>query len=238
VYIVKNSKQGQIELALKSALNRERTRDARRHQILDAALDSISENGLSDTTLATVAKKAGLSQASLVFHFKSKDALLTEALRSLNDQYDNSWKEALKNADDHPVDRICKMIEAYFHSSVCSRKRIGVWFAFWGEAKAQPMYLQICGDGDQERCDVMTRECARLLELIGESTEGAEDVAIMIDGLCDGLMQSLLINYKEFGRKDAMRIAFGQLVRLFPSFEDMIQVYADRALAPAKRKAS
>ena len=65
-------------MALKSALNRERTRGVRRQQILDAALDSIAENGLADTTLATVAKKAGLSQASLVFHFKTKDALLTE----------------------------------------------------------------------------------------------------------------------------------------------------------------
>ncbi len=224
-------------MALKSALNRERTRDARRHQILDAALDSIAENGLADTTLATVAKKAGLSQASLVFHFKSKDALLTEALRSLNEQYDTNWKIALQNASDHPVERVCKLVEAYFHQSVCSRKRIGVWFAFWGEAKSQPTYLEICGAGDQERCDAMETECWRLLEQSGCDTADAPDVALMIDGLCDGLMQSLLINYKEFGRKDAMRVAFGQLVRLFPEFSEMINVYANKALAPPRKKA-
>lgn len=225
-------------MALKSALNREKTRDARRHQILDAALDSIAENGLADTTLATVAKKAGLSQASLVFHFKSKDALLTAALRCLNDEYDNNWKQALQNAGSHPVERVCTLVEAYFHKSVCSRKRIGVWFAFWGEAKSQPTYLQICGAGDQERCDAMERECFRLLEQSGMNPEDAPDVALMIDGLCDGLMQSLLINYKEFGRKDAMRVAFGQLARLFPVFAEMIAVHAGKALAAPKRKAS
>lgn len=225
-------------MALKSALNRERTRDVRRHQILDAALDSIAENGLADTTLATVAKKAGLSQASLVFHFKSKDALLTEALRNLSDQYDNNWKIALQNASDHPVERMCKLVEAYFHRSVCSRKRIGVWYAFWGEAKSHPTYLEICGAGDQERCDVMARECSRLLEQCGQDPDDAQDVALMIDGLCDGLMQSLLINYKEFGRRDAMRVAFGQLARLFPVFAEMIAVYADKALAAQKKKAS
>lgn len=225
-------------MALRSALNRERTRGVRRQQILDAALDSIAENGLADTTLATVAKKAGLSQASLVFHFKTKDALLTEALRFLNDQYDNNWKEALANASDHPVERVCKLVEAYFHRSVCSRKRIGVWFAFWGEAKAQPTYLEICGAGDQERCDAMTEECARLLELLGQDTADAADLALMIDGLCDGLMQSLLINYKEFGRKDAMRVAFGQLTRLFPDYAELIRSNADRAVAPARKKAS
>ncbi|MEQ9490256.1 MAG: TetR/AcrR family transcriptional regulator [Alphaproteobacteria bacterium] len=225
-------------MALKSALNREKTRDARRHQILDAALDSIAENGLADTTLATVAKKAGLSQASLVFHFKSKDALLTEALRCLNDEYDNNWKQALQNVGSHPVERVCTLVEAYFHKSVCSRKRIGVWFAFWGEAKSQPTYLEICGAGDQERCDAMERECFRLLEQSGQDPEDAPDVALMIDGLCDGLMQSLLINYKEFGRKDAMRVAFGQLARLFPVFSEMIAVQADKALAGPKRKAS
>lgn len=225
-------------MALKSVLNREKTRDARRHQILDAALDSISENGLADTTLATVAKKAGLSQASLVFHFKSKDALLTEALRSLNDQYDSNWKQALQNAGNHPVERVCRLVEAYFHKSVCSRKRIGVWFAFWGEAKSQPTYLEICGAGDQERCEAMERECFRLLERSGMDPDDAPDVALMIDGLCDGLMQSLLINYKEFGRKDAMRVAFGQLARLFPVFAEMIAVHADKALAGPKKKAS
>lgn len=225
-------------MALKTALNRERTRGVRRQQIIDAALDSIAENGLADTTLATVAKKAALSQASLVFHFKSKDAMLTEALRCLNDEYDDNWKVALANASDHPVERVCTLVEAYFHRSVCSRKRIGVWFAFWGQAKAQPTYLEICGAGDQERCDAMTQECSRLLELTGQGTDDAADVAFMIDGLCDGLMQSLLINYKEFGRKDAMRVAFGQLIRLFPDYAEMIGVHADRALAPARKKAS
>jgi TetR/AcrR family transcriptional repressor of bet genes len=61
--------------------------DKRRLQLLDATLRSIAINGLSKTTLATVAAEAGLSQGVAVFYFKSKTGLLTEALREHYQRY-------------------------------------------------------------------------------------------------------------------------------------------------------
>ena len=55
--------------------------DMRRRQILDATLRSIILSGLAKTTLATVAAEADLSQGVAIFYFKSKNGLLSEALR-------------------------------------------------------------------------------------------------------------------------------------------------------------
>ena len=60
----------------------------RREQLLNATLRSIAANGLAKTTLATVATEAGLSQGVAVFYFKSKNGLLTEALRSKYQKYE------------------------------------------------------------------------------------------------------------------------------------------------------
>lgn len=54
--------------------------DEARERVLEVALDLFGESGFRGTSLAQVAKRAGLSQAGLLHHFPSKVALLTAAL--------------------------------------------------------------------------------------------------------------------------------------------------------------
>ena len=65
---------------------KERSENAamRRGQLIKAALNSIVKNGLPGTTLATVAREAGLSQGVAVFYFQTKEGLLAAALESDN----------------------------------------------------------------------------------------------------------------------------------------------------------
>ena len=84
---------------------RERADNAarRRAQILDATIELIVRHGLSATTLATVAEEAGLSQGVTVFYFKTKQALLAEALRWHYEEYRKVWRAALEVAPLDPV---------------------------------------------------------------------------------------------------------------------------------------
>ena len=111
-------------------------------RIIDAAVESVAAHGISGTTLATVAKGAGVSQGVLVFHFKTKDGLLTETLRRLSEEYRAAWEPALAEKD--PLDRILGLVKADFGAAVCSRRKLALWFAFWGEAGAQPLFSAIC----------------------------------------------------------------------------------------------
>ncbi|MGH9274034.1 MAG: TetR/AcrR family transcriptional regulator [Acidimicrobiales bacterium] len=53
---------------------------ARQDQILDAAFELFATKGVRATTIAAVAQQAGLSEAGLLHHFPSKDALLLAVL--------------------------------------------------------------------------------------------------------------------------------------------------------------
>src|SRR3984957_597744 len=62
----------------------------RREQLLRAALTVIVTRGYADTRIADVAEHAGTSPALVIYYFKTRDQLLTEALRYSEDQ----WYEA------------------------------------------------------------------------------------------------------------------------------------------------
>ncbi|MGW4089005.1 TetR/AcrR family transcriptional regulator [Nocardia sp. NPDC004750] len=65
-----------------------------RDRILDALETLLLEKGMSHVTLENVAATAGVSKGGLLYHFKSKDALLAGLVRRLADragqQLDNS----------------------------------------------------------------------------------------------------------------------------------------------------
>ncbi len=57
--------------------------EARRAQILKAAIDTLDEIGFSNVSLAKIAKKAGISTALISYHFKDKNDLMDHALFAL-----------------------------------------------------------------------------------------------------------------------------------------------------------
>jgi len=61
--------------------------EQRREQLLRAALDVIVERGYADTRIADVAERAGTSPALVIYYFKTRDQLLTEALRYSEDSW-------------------------------------------------------------------------------------------------------------------------------------------------------
>src|SRR5215467_10086070 len=63
------------------------TADQRREQMLRAALEVIVERGYPDTRIADVAQLAGTSPALVIYYFKTKDQLLTEAMRLSEDTW-------------------------------------------------------------------------------------------------------------------------------------------------------
>jgi AcrR family transcriptional regulator len=63
------------------------TADQRREQMLRAALEVIADRGYADTRIADVAERIGISPALVIYYFKTKDQLLTEAIRYSEDSW-------------------------------------------------------------------------------------------------------------------------------------------------------
>ena len=88
-------------------------RDARQHQILDAALACFSENGFHQTGMADIVKRSGLSHGAVYLYFQSKDDII-EALA-----VDRHRQEAILNAEtgrvEDPIAALRALIHAYAH---------------------------------------------------------------------------------------------------------------------------
>ena len=122
-------------------------KESRRAQLIEATIDSLSKRGFAEFTLADVAKAARLSQGIVNFYFRSKEALLVETLKFMAAEYEEFWTAAVRRAGPWPADKLAAMIAADFDPVMASRKKVTVWYAFWGEARWRPEYLKICQTG-------------------------------------------------------------------------------------------
>lgn len=198
---------------------RERADNAarRRAQILDATIESIVRHGLSATTLATVAEVAGLSQGVTVFYFKTKQALLAEALRSHYEEYRAVWRAALDAAPADPVERILALVRADFDPAICNRRTLTLWHAFWGEATARPLFASISESFDRERSTALREQCEAASRLLDSTVWGPQDLALALDSLTDGLWLRMHLDPATMDNLPALRITLRAVAAAFPS---------------------
>ena len=140
------------------------SRLVRRRQLIDATIESIAKYGLSGTTLTTVTKEADLSHGIVNFHFKSKEVLFEETLGFLAQEHYDHWLSAMTKAGPDPVKQLFAIIDVDFKSNICSPKKLAVWFAFWGQAKYRPTYLDIHSKHDEQRAVELNRLCGEIAE--------------------------------------------------------------------------
>lgn len=68
--------------------------EARRAQIIEAAIDTIAKQGSAHVSLAKIAEQAGISTSLILYHFKDKDELLSTVLMAISLE----WKKAANDA--------------------------------------------------------------------------------------------------------------------------------------------
>jgi TetR/AcrR family transcriptional repressor of bet genes len=190
--------------------------EERREQLILATIRSVADRGLADTTIATVAQEAGLSQGIVNLHFRSKDGLLTETLRYLADEYRTACQKAAETGAVSPVEGLLAMVELDFRRTICSRDKLAVWFAFWGERRFRPTYRRICAERDRSYDDMVRVICARLCDEGGYPDVEPAVVADGLSALTDGLWLDLLVRPESMSRERAKHIALSYLADVFP----------------------
>jgi TetR/AcrR family transcriptional repressor of bet genes len=195
--------------------NRKSQSEFRKRQLIDATMECIDKLGISQTTLARIAERAGLSQGNVVFHFQSKEALLDQTLRFLDDEYLSNWQAALAAAEPDPMSQLYALIKASFAPRICNRKKISVWYAFWGESRSRPKYMRVCGANDKALSDKFLSLCEDLAGQPGVRLSPAT-AALSIQGMIDGLWQSFLLGPPGLKREQAVQTVFELLDVIYP----------------------
>jgi len=197
-------------------VGRTASREVRRQQLIDATIESISRHGIPGTTMTTVTGLAGLSLGLVNFHFKTKKSLFEETLRYLALEYREHWQGRVAKAGDGAADRLRAMVEAHFEPIVCNRRKLTVWFAFYGEAAYRGAYREIMCEMDPERWNIVTAMCASIIEEGAYEGTSPDNVADTLEGLYDGFCLNILMYPDEYPPETAKARVLGYLAGVFP----------------------
>jgi TetR/AcrR family transcriptional repressor of bet genes len=187
----------------------------RQEQLIQATIRSVASNGLSDTTMSTVAKEAGLSQGIINLHFQSKDRLLVETLQYIADEYRTAWEKALESAGESTAEKLAALVAVDFKQPVCDRNKLAVWFAFWSESKARPTYRKICAMRDLAYRKEMVLLLEKLVAEGGYEELDASTLATGLSSMTEGLWLDLLISPRSLSREQALDVCMSYLALAF-----------------------
>lgn len=195
---------------------RTESREVRRRQLIEATIDSIAKRGFSETTLAAVTNSVNLSHGIVNFHFKSKKLLFVETIGYLAEEHRAKWRKTIEKSGSSPQEKLLALVETDFHPNICNRKKLTVWFAFYGEPKYRALYRDKCAEIDAERLAETERSC-RLIKAEG----GYEHVdplmfAQTLEAFIDGLWLNMLLYPKTFSRSQAKEECLAFLAATFP----------------------
>jgi AcrR family transcriptional regulator len=164
------------------------TADQRRDQMLRAALDVIAERGFAECRIADVAERAGTSPALVIYYFKTKDQLLTEAIRFSED----GWYEAgMRRMAEIPTaaGKLEELVAMSCLPEADSEPPSSwvLWLDLWAQSVHHPEVA-----GVRQKFDERWREL--ICSLVIEGQEAGEfgpvnpiDFAVLLSALLDGL---------------------------------------------------
>ena len=192
------------------------SKEIRQQQMIEATISEIAERGLASFKLSDVAKTAGVSVGMVNFHFISKAQLLDQTLDYLSEEYSRCWRAAIETSADDPAIRLEAMMQADFDPTVCTRRHLAVWHAFYGEARARPAYRERCAANEVEHHAALAKLCAAVIKRGKFKHLNADRVATNLAALTDGMWLDILLSGGRVDREAARFRVSDFLSAIFP----------------------
>jgi len=184
------------------------TADQRRGQMLRAALEVIVERGFPETRIADVAERTGTSPALVIYYFKTKDQLLTEAIR----YSDDNWYDVGRRRMATITTAAGRLEEIVAMSCLpeAGEEPPGSWLIrldFWAQAARHPDVASVRQKSDERR-----RETIHSLVLAGQEAGefravNALDFAVALSALLDGLAIQIALRDPIIGAERAFGLS-------------------------------
>ncbi len=190
--------------------------EQRREQMLRAALEVIMERGYADTRIADVAERAGASPALVIYYFKTRDQLLTEAIGYAEDSWYATGVQRLASIPT-AGGQLTELIEMTClpETDPLPRGEWLLWLDLWALSPRNPGVAAV-----RRKFDERWREAIRAIVLAGQEAGefapvDADDFAISLSALLDGMAVQIALEDPDVQPSRAydlaMRYAAGQL---------------------------
>ncbi len=164
------------------------TADHRREQMLRAALEVIADRGYGDTRIADVAERTGISPALVIYYFKTKDQLLTEAIRYSEDTWYASGQRRLA-ALPTAAERVEEIVAMSCLPEADPEPRDSwlLWLDFWALAARNPEVAGLRQKADERWRDLISSLVTAGQEAGEFRAVDPNNFAILLSALLDGL---------------------------------------------------
>jgi len=177
---------------------RDEGEEARRSQLVNVTIDSLAEVGYVGTTLAEIARRAGVSPGLVAHYFGDKDGLLEAAFRRLARPLAARVRARLALAHT-PRGRVQAVIDTNLAPEEFDKRSGTAWLAFWGQV------LHVAG---LKRVQIayQKRMLSNLRSDLRQMIPGAEarTLAAMIAAMIDGVwLRAALSEWQEADSESA-----------------------------------
>lgn len=196
-------------------LQRKVSRAQRRQQLIDATMKVLARKGYAQTTLSDVAKEAGVSHGLVIFHFASKERLLTETLLFMAEEYRANWEKALAEAGPSPAEQLDALMRADYEPSICTPEHLACWCSFWGEVQSRPIYQQECASNDRRYIKRLEGICTALIKEGGYGFDAVRSARVL-RLINEGLWLDMLSMQNPYSRKEAIATLYACAATYFP----------------------
>ena len=153
----------------------------RRRQLIAATIASIHEEGLANTTLSQISRRAGLSAGIVSHYFQDKAGLLEATMRSLTESL-RRRVIAHQSRAHTPGQRVFAVIDASFAPDQCAPEVVTAWLSFWAQVGQSAALARIQGIYERRLASNLLSALRRLLPA-PEARRLAAGLAALIDGL-------------------------------------------------------
>lgn len=185
-----------------------------KRRLLDAVLDRLTEHGLGDGSLRGLAAAIGTSHRMLIYHFGSKEGLLIEVVRAMEERQRAALAELERELDTDPAIGPADVVLRFWNrlTAPAMRPAERLFFELYGQALQGREGMEPFLDGIVESWLTPMTESAKRF---GSATDSARADARLGLAVVRGLLLDLLATGDQAGVDAAMArfIAFYQAAK-------------------------
>ena len=182
----------------------------RRKQLIHATLEAVDQVGMSDASIAMIARLAGVSNGIIAHYFQDKNGLLEATMRHLMKALNKAVRtrrEAL--VDESPRAHLKAIIAGNFDDSQVNGPAMKSWLAFWAVSMHQPSLHRLQRINERRLYSNLCCEFRRALPK-QQARSAARGMAALIDGLW---LRSALAG-ADFDIDQALQLAYDYMDQL------------------------
>ncbi|MBF7683048.1 transcriptional regulator BetI [Acinetobacter sp. B5B] len=180
----------------------------RREQIIQAAFEVIASLGLTNTTIAKIAKQAGLSTGIVSHYFGDKQGLITACMREMLAELQRKTMQNKAHRSTDSIEQIQAIIDSNFDNSQTNAKAMRLWLEFWTASMHMPALQRLQRINSHRLYSNLKYHLQQILPKTQVDTV-TQALAALIDGLW--LRASLMSHQENFDVTQARYIAYHYL---------------------------